>query len=144
MYIEKVYPPPIAWFLALIFGLAIGLVFGAPFGVLVGLIGGLLAAGLVSFSLWRSTFEISIDGEMFIAEGNRFPRAHITLCTPLDRAATRSTLGPKADPAALIIMRGWIHTAVKIDIADPEKRRPYIFVSTRQSETIADLLNKKG
>jgi 5-methyltetrahydrofolate--homocysteine methyltransferase len=37
-----------------------------------------------------------------------------------------------------------VHTAVKIDIADPEKSRPYIFVSTRQSETIADLLNKKG
>ena len=144
MFLEKVYPPPISWFLALIFGLAIGLVFGAPFGVVVGLIGGLLATGLVSFSLWRSTFEISIDGEMLVAEGKKIPRAHITLCTPLDRAATRSTLGPKADPAALIIMRGWIHTAVKIDIADPEKRRPYIFVSTRQSETIADLLNKKG
>lgn len=144
MYLEKVYPPPISWFLTLIFGLAIGLVLGAPFGVVVGLIGGLLAAGLVSFSLWRSTFEISIDDEMFVADGNEIPRAHITLCTPLDRAATRSTLGPKADPAALIIMRGWVHTAVKIDISDAEKRRPYIFVSTRQSDTIADLLNKKG
>lgn len=144
MYLEKVYPPPIAWFLALIFGLAISLVFGAPFGVVAGLIGGLLAAGLVSFSLWRSTFEISIDGEMLVAEGNEIPRAHIRLCTPLDRAATRSTLGPKADPAALIIMRGWVHTAVKIDIADPEKRRPYVFVSTRHSEKIADLLNKNG
>ena len=144
MYIEKVYPPTISWFLALIFGFAIGLVFGAPFGLVVGLIGGLLAAGLVSFSLWRSIFEISIDGEMLVAEGNEIPRAHITLCTPLDRAATRSTLGPKADPAALIIMRGWVHTAVKLDIAEPEKRRPYIFISTRQSDTITDLLNKKG
>ena len=144
MYLEKVYPPTISWFLALIFGFAIGLVFGAPFGVVVGLIGGLLAASLVSFSLWRSIFEISIDGEMLIAEGNQIPRSQITLCTPLDRAATRSTLGPKSDPAALIIMRGWVHTAVKIDIKDSEREQPYIFVSTRQSETITDLLNKKG
>ncbi|MEI7550564.1 MAG: DUF3093 domain-containing protein [Actinomycetes bacterium] len=144
MFLEKVYPPPISWFLTLIFGFAMGLVFGAPFGVTAGMIGGLLAAGLVSFSLWRSIFEISIDGEMLIAEGNEIPRAQITLCTPLDREATRSTLGPKADPAALIIMRGWVHTAVKLDIADPEKKRPYIFISTRQSDTIADLLNKKG
>jgi len=144
MYSEKVYPPPISWFLGALFGLAIGLVFGAPFGFVAGIISGALAAGLVTIGLWRSIYEIRIDQQVLTAEGNRVSREHITSCTPLDRPAARRTLGPEADPASLVIMRGWVHTAVKVEISDPENRTPYLFISTRKANEIVDLLNKKG
>ena len=143
MYSEKVYPPPISWLLGALFGLAIGLVFGAPFGAIAGIISGALAAGLVTIGLWRSIYEITIDQHTLTVEGHRVERAHITNCKPLDRIAARRTLGPEADPASLVIMRGWVHTAVKVDISDPENRTPYLFISTRKANEIAELLNKK-
>ena len=141
MYLEKVYPPPISWFLALLFGVAIGVVFGAPFGYLAGFIAGGLAAGVVLFALWRSVYEICIDDDSLTAEGNTVLREYITGCTALDRSSARRALGPEADPAALIVMRGWVHSAVKVTIKDPESLVPYLFISSRQPEKIRQALN---
>ncbi|MEI6249634.1 MAG: DUF3093 domain-containing protein [Actinomycetes bacterium] len=141
MYLEKVYPPPISWFLAIIFGAAIGVVFGAPFGYIAGFIAGGMAAGVVVFALWRSIYEIVINTETLMAEGNTIQRKHITGCQALDRVATRRALGPEADPAASVIMRGWVHSAVKVTIKDPESSVPYLFISSRQPEKIRQALN---
>jgi len=141
MYLEKVYPPPISWFLATFFGAAIGVVFGAPFGYIAGFIAGGMAAGVVGFALWRSIYEIVINTETLMAEGNTIQRKHITGCQALDRVATRRALGPEADPAASVIMRGWVHSAVKVTIKDPESSVPYLFISSRQPEKIRQALN---
>jgi len=140
MYLEKVNPPPISWFLAIIFGVAIGLVFGAPFGYLAGFISGGLAAGVVVFALWHSVYEICIDEDSLTAEGNTVLRQFITGCTALDRSSARRALGPEADPAALIVMRGWVHNAVKVTIKEPESSVPYVFISSRHPEKIRETL----
>jgi hypothetical protein len=44
----------------------------------------------------------------------------------------RLRLGPGADPAAFLLIRSWVRTAVEIAVVDPADDTPYWIVSTRR------------
>jgi hypothetical protein len=60
----------------------------------------------------------------------------ITAITPLDREATRLRLGPQADPAAKLVVRGWIGSSVMVRLSNPDPV-PYWVVSTRRPDELA-------
>jgi hypothetical protein len=64
------------------------------------------------------------------------PVSQFTTVTALDRPQTRLRLGPQADPAARLVVRGWVGTAVMLRLADPGPV-PYWLVSTRHPEALA-------
>lgn len=66
----------------------------------------------------------------------QLPVTQVTSISPLDRAETRLRLGPQADPAAHIVVRGWIGESVMLRLANPSPV-PYWIVSTRHPEQLA-------
>lgn len=60
----------------------------------------------------------------------------ITKVEALDRAQTRLRLGPQGDPAAHLVVRGWVGTAVVAWLANPHPV-PYWILSTRHPEELA-------
>jgi hypothetical protein len=69
------------------------------------------------------------------------PVTQMTAITPLDRDLARLQLGPRGDPAAYLVVRGWIPTAVMIKIANPDPV-PYWLVSTRRPQELASALKQ--
>jgi hypothetical protein len=64
------------------------------------------------------------------------PVMSISGVQPLDRAQTRSRLGPEADPSAHLAVRGWIGPSVMVRLVNPEPV-PYWVVSTRHPAELA-------
>lgn len=60
----------------------------------------------------------------------------VTSISPLDRTETRLRLGPQGDPAAHLVVRGWIGTSVMLRLSNPDPV-PYWVVSTRHPEELA-------
>lgn len=75
-----------------------------------------------------------LDG-VLRADKEELPVMQITSITALDRAETRLRLGPKADPAAHSVVRGWIGSSVMLGLANPDPV-PYWVVSTRHPEEL--------
>jgi len=64
------------------------------------------------------------------------PVMQVTSISALDRAETRLRLGPQADPAAHLVVRGWIGPSVMLRLNNPDPV-PYWLVSTRHPEELA-------
>jgi hypothetical protein len=69
------------------------------------------------------------------------PVMQVTQVTPLDREETRLRLGPKADPAAHLVVRGWVGPSVMLRLHNPEPV-PYWVVSTRHPEELASAIKQ--
>ena len=69
------------------------------------------------------------------------PVTQVTTISQLDRAETRLRLGPQADPAAHLVVRGWIGPSVMLRLANPDPV-PYWLVSTRHPEQLADAIKQ--
>jgi hypothetical protein len=67
--------------------------------------------------------------------------SQITAITPMDRAETKLRLGPQADPAAHLVVRGWIGSAVMLRLSNPDPI-PYWVVSTRHPEELATAIKQ--
>ena len=60
------------------------------------------------------------------------PLSDLGAVTQLDRNQLTLTIGPRADARAFLVIRGWIHTAVKIENTDPKDPAPYWVITTRK------------
>lgn len=52
------------------------------------------------------------------------------------REGKRLALGPQLDPAAHVLHRAWVPTAVRLEITDPDDPTPYWVVSTRRPDEL--------
>lgn len=71
------------------------------------------------------------DGVLHVP-GARIPIRHLADGVALDRAALRLQTGPLADPAAFVVSRPWLHTAVRLTVDDADDPTPYWVVGTRR------------
>jgi hypothetical protein len=76
--------------------------------------------------------------------GARIPVAQLDHGVALDRAAFRAQTGPMADPRAFVVSRPWLHTAVRLMVADPQDPTPYWVVGTRHPEQLLAALSSAG
>jgi hypothetical protein len=79
---------------------------------------------------------VKLQDGVLSAGSDDLPVTTITTITPLDREATRLRLGPQADPAAKLVVRGWIGSSVMVRLSNPDPV-PYWVVSTRHPEDLA-------
>jgi Protein of unknown function (DUF3093) len=61
--------------------------------------------------------------------------------TSLDADATRRLRGVDADPRAFLLLRPYISTAVRVEVADADDPTPYWMLSTRDPEALAGAVN---
>ena len=96
----------------------------------------LAVAGLLALS--RNEVRVA-DGVLHVP-GARAPLTALGDAVPLDAAATRQLLGPRADPRAHVATRPWVSTSVRVAVDDPEDDTPYWVVSTRSPQRLVEAL----
>jgi hypothetical protein len=88
----------------------------------------LLVAGVLLLGVGRTVVRVDAGG-VHVA-GRTMTFDEMESAEGLDRERTRLQLGPAADPAALLVVRGFIPQSVLIRPLDP-RPTPYWLVSTR-------------
>ena len=67
----------------------------------------------------------------------RMPLASIADVTPLDAGQAKALRGPLADPAAYMLLRPYLQTAVYIEVAGRPPEQPYWLIATRHPPELA-------
>jgi hypothetical protein len=140
IYTERL-TAPLEWWL---FGALIALgVFLAGYGVntvlglvMLGVGGALIAAGLVAYGNAR----VRVSADTLEAGRARIPLAATGAVHELDAEAARRLRSVDADPRAYLMLRGYVRTAVRVEITDPADPTPYAYVSTRHPKQLAAAL----
>ncbi|MBQ0864216.1 DUF3093 domain-containing protein [Streptomyces smyrnaeus] len=140
-YDERLTAPRSWWLIAAGIGVACALVL-FPFGplpLLCGLVGG-AAVAAVCVSTYGSVRVRVVAGSL-VAGDARIPVTALGEAEPLDAEAARAWRTYKADTRAHMVLRGYIPTAVRVEVTDPEDPTPYVYVSTRHPQQLAAALH---
>ncbi|ARZ67413.1 DUF3093 domain-containing protein [Streptomyces sp. HU2014] len=139
-YEERLTAPRSWWFIAVLAGIAMGLIM-LPLGP-VPLVGGLVGGGAlaaVAVSAYGSA-RIRLAGGALLAGDARIPVEALGRAEVLDAEEALAWRTHKADPRAFMLLRGYVPTAVRIEITDPSDPTPYVYLSTRSPERLTAAL----
>jgi hypothetical protein len=130
-YRERLWVPWFGWLIAVALAGMVGVAYGAAISALVGWLVFLVVGGLAVWGLTVLAIEVTVDVDG-LRVGRVFLEAeYLGAATALDRDAAVRLRGRDADARAFVVLRAWIKTAVRIDVADDRDPTPYWFVSTR-------------
>lgn len=96
---------------------------------------------LTALLIWRAgsaTVRVQ-DGELWVGKAHlplRFV-GEVQIVSPKDK---RRALGPRLDPAAYLLHRGWIGPVVRLRQTDPGDPTPYWVFSTRHPDRLVEAL----
>ncbi|MFH8788840.1 MULTISPECIES: DUF3093 domain-containing protein [Streptomyces] len=139
-YEERLTAPRSWWFIALLAGVAMALIL-LPLGT-VPMLGGLVGGGAlaaVAVSSYGSV-RIRVVGGTLIAGDARIPLEALGTPEVLDAEEARAWRTYKADTRAFMLLRGYVPTALRVEITDPSDPTPYAYLSTRSPERLAAAL----
>lgn len=139
-YSERLTAPRSWWVVTALFGISGGLVM-LPLGTLPmlgGLIGAAALAGAV-VSAYGSA-RIRVVAGSLVAGDARIPVGALGAAEVLDPEEARAWRSYKADPRAFMLLRGYVPTAVRIEVTDPADPTPYVYLSTRHPEELSAAL----
>ncbi|KIP52955.1 DUF3093 domain-containing protein [Leucobacter komagatae] len=77
-----------------------------------------------SFRAGRATIPVGLVGEV----------------EPLGSDALRDAIGPGADARNYLVVRGWVHRGLKIEITDAQDPTPHWIVTSRKPVALAEAL----
>jgi Protein of unknown function (DUF3093) len=106
-------------------------------GIVTLVVAVLITGGLIAYG--RAQVTVSTEG--FRAGTALLPLWAVGQVTPLDAAETHTLAGPQADPRAFLELRGYIRSAVRVQVADESDPTPYWLVSTRYPARCAQALD---
>ncbi|CAM5364825.1 hypothetical protein SALBM217S_05232 [Streptomyces griseoloalbus] len=112
-----------------------------PFGtlpMLAGLAGGTATAAVVVSASGLGADPV-VNGHLIAGEA-KIPASALGDAEVLDAEEARAWRGPKADPRAFMLLRAYVPGALRVTVADPEDPTPYVFLSTREPERLAQAL----
>jgi Protein of unknown function (DUF3093) len=98
---------------------------------------GLLAVIVGVFLVHWSSATIEVTGSVLRAGHDTLALGEAGQVLALDERQAAQLRGPKADPAALLLLRPYLKRAVYVGIADPGEGVPYWLVATRHPEELA-------
>ncbi|MFF4590573.1 DUF3093 domain-containing protein [Streptomyces sp. NPDC000345] len=139
-YEERLTAPRTWWLISFLVGVSFALIL-LPFGTLPllgGLVGGTAAAAVVASSY--GSVRIRVVGDSLIAGEAKIPVAALGEAEILDPEEARAWRTYKADTRAFLLLRAYIPTALKVQVTDPADPTPYLYLSTREPERLAQAL----
>ena len=81
--------------------------------------------------------EVSVtDGELRVGRAH-IGAAHLGTVISLDAEQTRRTAGVDADARAYLVLRPYLHRAVRVTIDDPRDPAPYWLIATRRPDELS-------
>ncbi|MFJ9020180.1 DUF3093 domain-containing protein [Streptomyces sp. NPDC102259] len=139
-YEERLTAPRSWWFVSFLVGVSLALIL-LPFGTLPllgGLVGGTAAAAVVASSY--GSVRIRVVGDSLIAGEAKIPVAALGGTEVLDADEARAWRTYKADTRAFLLLRSYIPGALRVEVTDPDDPTPYLYLSTREPERLAEAL----
>ncbi|MDW6057561.1 DUF3093 domain-containing protein [Streptomyces sp. FXJ1.4098] len=110
-----------------------------PLAMLIGLVGGTAAAAAMISSYGSP--RIRVVGGFLIAGDAKVPVSALGKAEVLDRDEARAWRTYRADARAFLLLRAYIPTALRVEVADPAEPTPYLYLSTREPQQLADALS---
>ncbi|MFF4757631.1 DUF3093 domain-containing protein [Streptomyces sp. NPDC001292] len=139
-YEERLAAPRSWWLISLLMGISCALIL-LPFGTLPmlgGLVGGTAATAVVVSSYGSP--RIRVVGGLLIAGEAKIPVTALGEAEVLDAEEARAWRTHKADTRAFLLLRAYIPGALRVEVTDPEDPTPYLYLSTREPERLAEAL----
>ncbi|NEA97593.1 DUF3093 domain-containing protein [Streptomyces sp. SID13726] len=139
-YDERLTAPRSWWLISFLVGVSFALIL-LPFGTLPllgGLVGGTAVAAVLASSY--GSMRIRIVGDSLIAGEAKIPLSALGGTEVLDPEEARAWRTYKADTRAFLLLRAYIPTALKVEVTDPADPTPYLYLSTREPERLAEAL----
>ena len=85
---------------------------------------------------------IEVTGGALRAAGSVLPLARVTSVQALDEEQAAAMRGPQADPAAHMLIRPFLKSAVYLEVDDPDGQVPYWLVGTRRPAELAAVIER--
>ncbi|MEU1275240.1 DUF3093 domain-containing protein [Streptomyces sp. NPDC005799] len=139
-YEERLTAPRSWWLISFLVGVSFALIL-LPFGTLPllgGLVGGTAVAAVMASSY--GSVRIRVVGGSLIAGEARIPVTALGDTEVLEGEEARAWRTYKADTRAFLLLRSYIPTALRVVVTDPEDPTPYLYLSTREPERLAEAL----
>lgn len=139
-YDERLTAPRSWWLIAALAGLSTGLIL-LPLGTLP-MLGGLVAGVALAAAAVSSygSVRVRVVADSLVAGEARIPLTALGEARALDADEARAWRTHKADPRAHMLLRGYVPTAIRVEITDPADPTPYAYVSTRTPERLVAAL----
>ena len=136
---------PVAWWLL---GVPVIILLGT-YGIYANLRGSIVGIIYIVFTIgyiagllaWSSGVIEVRDGELRAARA-ALPLSEVTEVRALDAEQAEAMRGPRADPAAHMLIRPFLKTAVYVAIRDPAGQVPYWLVGTRRPAELATVIER--
>ncbi|MFJ8080141.1 DUF3093 domain-containing protein [Streptomyces sp. NPDC096205] len=139
-YEERLTAPRSWWLVSFLVGVSLALIL-LPFGTLPmlgGLAGGTAAAAVVASSYGSVRIRV-VNGSLIAGEA-RLPVTALGETEILDPEEARAWRTYKADTRAFLLLRAYIPTALKVEVTDPADPTPYLYLSTREPDRLAEAI----
>jgi hypothetical protein len=137
-YSERLLVPVSYWLLAVPVVVTLGAeAYFFVDGFIPPLVIGLLFVIVATFLVNWSSATIEVTGPLLRAGGDTLALSEADEVIALDERQAMALRGPRADPAAHILLRPYLKRAVFIALADPGAGVPYWLVATRHPEELA-------
>lgn len=96
----------------------------------------------IAVPLWlgRTKIEV-IDDQLYVSDA-QLPLQYVDDAEVIAAADKRAALGPALDPAAFLVHRPWVRSAVRVWLEDDNDPTPYWIISTRHPEKLVDALRR--
>lgn len=136
---EALRPAPLGWLAVAGLVLTVWIAF-LPVDATLATVVALVVAVVTVVLVLRWTPRVRVQGGELLAGRAHIPLGLLRDPVVLEGPALREALGPGLDARAYVCLRGWIRTAVRVDVDDPQDPTPYWVVSTRRpAELVAAL-----
>jgi Protein of unknown function (DUF3093) len=137
-YSERLRVPASWWLLVLACAALLGTTLWAGLSVATAIIiYAVLAGACVAILLGWGAARITVSTTEFVAGSRRLPLAKIAEVAVMDAAQTRALRGPRADPAAYLLVRPYLPLAVYVRVAGSPPEPPYWLIGTRRPTELA-------
>lgn len=141
-YDERLTAPRSWWLIAALAGVAAALIL-LPLGT-VPMLAGLVVVGALSavaVSAYGSV-RIRVVAGALVAGDARVPLTALGTAEVLDAEQAQAWRTQRADPRAHMLLRGYVRTAVRVEVTDPQDPTPYLYLSTRHPTALAAALER--
>jgi hypothetical protein len=139
-YEERLTAPRSWWLISFLVGVSFALIL-LPFGTLPllgGLVGGTAVAAVMASSY--GSVRIRVVGGSLIAGEAKIPVTALGDAEVLEAEEARAWRTYKADTRAFMLLRAYIPTALRVEVTDPADPTPYLYLSTREPQRLAQAL----
>ena len=137
-YREQLRAPASWWLLGLLCVVMFGTTLWAGFSLQVAVaVYVVLGAGCAAALLAWGSATIEVTGGQLRAGSSSLPLSQAGEVTALDEAQARALRGPRADPAAFLLLRPYLKRAVYVEVTGQFSARPYWLIGTRRPAELA-------